>query len=105
MPKKVVVGVVVSDKMHKTRRVEIRRLVKHPMYGKYIRQRTVCHVHDENNESGAGDKVEIQECVPKSKMKRWNLLRVVEKSREVNIADLKAARKRADAEQVDGEAS
>ena len=57
MPKKVAVGVVASDKMAKSRRVEIARLVKHPKYGKFFRRKTVCYVHDENEESGAGDPV------------------------------------------------
>jgi small subunit ribosomal protein S17 len=71
------VGVVTSDKMNKTRRVEIPRLVKHPRYGKYIKRRTVCHVHDEKNESRAGDTVEIMETRPLSKTKHWRLVRVV----------------------------
>jgi len=71
------VGVVTSDKMNKTRRVEIPRLVKHATYGKYIRRRTICHVHDENNESKAGDTVEIVESRPYSKTKHWRLIRVV----------------------------
>jgi small subunit ribosomal protein S17 len=71
------VGVVTSDKMNKTRRVEIPRLVKHPRYGKYIRRRTVCHVHDERNESRLGDTVEIMETRPLSKTKHWRLVRVV----------------------------
>src|SRR6266852_508498 len=71
------VGVVTSDKMNKTRRVEIPRLVKHARYGKYIRRRTVCHVHDESNESHAGDTVEIMETRPLSKTKHWRLVRVV----------------------------
>lgn len=75
--RRVVEGVVTSDKMNKTRRVEIPRLVKHPRYGKYIRRRTVCHVHDENNVSRTGDKVEIMESRPLSKTKHWRLLRVV----------------------------
>jgi small subunit ribosomal protein S17 len=75
--RRVVQGVVTSDKMNKTRRVEIPRLVKHPRYGKYIRRRTVCHVHDENNISRTGDKVEIMESRPLSKTKHWRLLRVV----------------------------
>lgn len=92
MPKRVAVGVVKSDKMSKTRVVEIPRKVKHPMYGKYIRQRTICYVHDENNESGQGDTVEIVESPPRSKTKRWELVRVVEKSRDVDVSELKAAR-------------
>jgi small subunit ribosomal protein S17 len=74
------VGVVTSDKMNKTRRVEIPRLVKHPRYGKYIRRRTICHVHDEQNQSHAGDTVEIMESRPFSKTKHWLLLRVVTKA-------------------------
>ena len=92
MPKKVAIGFVTSDKMQKTRRVEIARLVRHPMFGKYIRQRTVCYVHDENEESSLGDQVEIREAAPRSKKKRWELVRVVEKSRAVDVAALKAAR-------------
>ncbi len=73
------VGVVTRDKMDKTRRVEIPRLVKHPRYGKYMRRRTICYVHDERNESRIGDKVEIMETRPLSKMKSWRLVRVVVK--------------------------
>jgi small subunit ribosomal protein S17 len=75
--RRVAVGVVTSDKMNKTRRVEIPRLVKHPRYGKYIRRRTVCYVHDEKNESHVGDMVEIMETRPLSKLKSWRLVRVV----------------------------
>src|SRR5438552_18572658 len=78
--RRVEVGVVTSDKMQKTRRVEIPRLVKHPRYGKYIRRRTICHVHDEQNESRIGDTVEIMETRPLSKMKNWRLVRVVTKA-------------------------
>jgi small subunit ribosomal protein S17 len=75
--RRVEVGVVTSDKMNKTRRVEIPRLVKHARYGKYIKRRTICHVHDEQNESHAGDTVEIMETRPLSKTKHWRLVRVV----------------------------
>jgi small subunit ribosomal protein S17 len=78
--RRVETGVVTSDKMNKTRRVEIARLVKHPRYGKYIRRRTVCHVHDENNESRMGDTVEIMETRPLSKTKSWRLVRIVLKA-------------------------
>lgn len=71
------VGIVTRDKMNKTRRVEIPRLVKHARYGKYIRRRTICHVHDEQNESRVGDTVEIMETRPMSKTKSWRLIRVV----------------------------
>lgn len=92
MPKRVAVGVVTRDKMDKTRRVEISRLVKDAKYGKYVRQRTICYVHDENNESHRGDTVEIVESRPLSKTKRWNLVRIVAKNRVVDVAELKAAR-------------
>jgi small subunit ribosomal protein S17 len=78
--RRVEVGVVTTDKMNKTRRVEIPRLVKHPRYGKFIRRRTVCYVHDEANESHVGDRVEIMETRPLSKMKSWRLVRVVTKA-------------------------
>lgn len=91
MPKKTSTGVVTSDKTDKARRVEIARLVRHPKYGKYIRRKTVCHVHDERNESRLGDTVEIVECRPKSKLKRWDLVRVVARSKAVDIASMRAA--------------
>jgi small subunit ribosomal protein S17 len=75
-------GVVTSDKMNKSRRVEIERRYKHPMYGKTVRARTVCHVHDENNTSHTGDLVEIVESRPRSKTKRWDLVRVVKSAAE-----------------------
>src|SRR6266568_9694159 len=78
--RRVEVGVVTSDKMSKTRRVEIPRLVKHARYGKYIRRRTICHVHDDANESRAGDTVEIMETRRLSKTKTWRLVRVVRKA-------------------------
>jgi small subunit ribosomal protein S17 len=93
MPKRVVSGIVTSDKMSKTRRIEINRLVKHPTYGKYVRKRTVCYAHDENNESAVGDRVEIIESEPLSKLKRWRLVKVLEKSTAVDMAALRAARK------------
>ena len=96
MPKRVAIGRVKSDKMSKTRVVEIPRMVKHPKYGKFIRQRTTCYVHDEENVSGEGDTVKIIEARPMSKTKRWTLVEVVEKSREVDVAAMRAARKAAE---------
>src|SRR3954466_13241370 len=84
--RRVEVGVVTSDKMNKTRRVEIPRLVKHPRYGKYIRRRTICHVHDEQNLSHLGDHVEIMESRPISKTKHWRLVRVVRSGQTVKAA-------------------
>jgi small subunit ribosomal protein S17 len=80
------VGVVTSDKMNKTRRVEIGRLVKHQRYGKYIKRRTICHVHDDQNESHTGDTVEIMETRPISKLKHWRLVRIVTKAPVVAIS-------------------
>jgi small subunit ribosomal protein S17 len=91
MPRKQVVGVVTSAKSDKLRRVEIERVVKHPKYGKYVRRRTVCHVHDETNQSHHGDMVEIVEIPPRSKMKRWDLIRVVAKSQQVDLATMRIA--------------
>ena len=93
MATKIAQGVVTSDKTAQTRRVEIARLVKHPLYGKYVRRKTICYVHDENNESAQGDTVEITECRPLSKTKQWKLLRVVEKSSFVDVVALRAAEK------------
>ncbi|MDR1493730.1 MAG: 30S ribosomal protein S17 [Planctomycetaceae bacterium] len=89
MPKIVAVGVVTSAKTSKTRRVEIPRTVKSRKYGKYIRQKTVCYVHDENNESALGDTVEIIESRPLSKTKRWQLTKVVSKGNVIDIAALR----------------
>lgn len=73
------IGVVDSDKRDKTRRVVIGFLAQHPKYGKYLRKRTVLHVHDERNESHVGDRIEVAPCRPISKTKRWALVRVVHK--------------------------
>lgn len=99
MPARVVIGVVTSDKASKTRRVELNRTVQHAKYGKFVKRRSVFHVHDENNESAIGDTVEIQECRPLSRLKRWNLLRVVEKSKAVDLAALKAAKRATETEE------
>ena len=72
--------------MHKTRIVEIARKVRHPKYGKFVRQRTVCRAHDEDNVSNMGDMVRIIESRPLSKTKRWLLTEVVNKSTDVAAA-------------------
>jgi small subunit ribosomal protein S17 len=78
--KKILVGTVKSDKRSKTLRVEIARLKKHPKYGKILHGRTICQVHDESEVAKAGDTVEIVECPPMSRTKRWELVRVVSTS-------------------------
>ncbi|OGW72336.1 MAG: 30S ribosomal protein S17 [Omnitrophica bacterium GWA2_52_12] len=70
-------GVVVSDKMDKTRVVEVTRLITHPEYKKIIRRKIKYSVHDEKNESKAGDKVSIIQTRPISKTKRWRLIKVL----------------------------
>ena len=75
--KKVLVGIVSSDKRQNTLRVEIARRMKHPKYGKIIRRKTVCQVHAEPGAAKVGDTVEIVECPPISRTKRWELVRVV----------------------------
>ena len=105
MPKRVLTGRVKSDKMDKTRVVQIPRLVRHPKYGKIYRDRTTCYVHDENNESKEGDTVEIIESAPVSKKKRWSLVSVVEKSNEVDVTAMRAARKLKDAAAAEDQAA
>lgn len=71
-------GVVVSDKMDKTVVVRVDRLVKHPLYNKYIKRSVKYKVHDEKNSCKAGDKVQIVECRPLSKDKRWALRQILD---------------------------
>jgi small subunit ribosomal protein S17 len=88
---RIVTGIVTRDKMDKTRRVEIQRVVRHAKYGKFVKRRTVCYTHDEKNESQLGDTVEIQESRPLSKLKRWTLLRVLTKAPGRTVANLEGA--------------
>ncbi len=76
-PRSVRIGVVESAKGDNTINVVMESRVKHPVYGKYIRRRTKLHAHDEKNVAKEGDTVEIMECRPISKTKRWRLARVV----------------------------
>ena len=70
-------GRVTSNKMDKTITMAIERLVKHPVYGKYIRRTTKLHAHDENNQCREGDMVTIKQCRPLSKTKSWMLVEVL----------------------------
>mgnify|MGYP001826090124 FL=1 len=74
------VGRVVSDKMDKTVSVAVERLIKHPVYGKYIRRTSKVLAHDASNECKSGDRVAIAECRPISKHKSWSVVNVVERS-------------------------
>src|SRR5947199_166175 len=89
--KRVMLGTVTRDKTSKTRRVEVQRLVRHPKYGKFVKRRTVCYVHDEKNESHLGDTVEIVESRPLSKLKRWQLVRIVTKAPSRTLSNLEGA--------------
>ena len=90
MPKRVVVGVVTRDKADKTRRVEIPRSIKHPIYGKTMRRRTICYAHDAENKSKMGDTVEIEESRPISKLKRWVVTRIVAQGKQQPIKEAAA---------------
>ena len=70
-------GRVVSNKMDKTITVLIERLVKHPVYGKFIRRSTKVHAHDESNQCNEGDIVVVEQCRPISKSKTWRLVKIV----------------------------
>jgi small subunit ribosomal protein S17 len=74
-------GVVVSDRMHKTVIVSVERTVMHPKYKKYLRRRTKVKAHDESNQSHVGDRVVIVECRPLSRDKRWRVSKIVEQAK------------------------
>ena len=75
------VGVVVSDKMDKTIVVAVKDSVQHPLYKKILKRTKKFKAHDENNEAGIGDVVQIMETRPLSKLKRWRLVKIVEKAK------------------------
>ncbi len=79
--RKVREGVVISDRMDKTVVVEVTRLVRHPMYRQVIRRRSKLKAHDEQNECGVGDRVQVMETRPLSKSKRWRVVKVVAKAK------------------------
>ena len=74
MPKRVLTGVIVSDKGEKTVVVNVERKVKHALYGKIIRRSKKYHAHDEANEFKAGETVRIEETAPMSKLKTWKVV-------------------------------
>ena len=79
--RKVRVGRVVSGSMDKTIVVAVESMVRHPLYGKTIKRTTKLYAHDEENQGGVGDVVQIMETRPVSKLKRWRLVEVLEKAR------------------------
>ncbi len=74
MPRRVLQGVVVADKAHKTIIVQVDRRIQHPLYKKFIRRSKKYMAHDETNTSKVGDRVQIRECRPLSKSKHWELV-------------------------------
>jgi len=78
--RRTVTGVVTADKMDKTVKVRVERVVSHPQFSKVLRKHYVCYAHDEKREAKTGDKVELMESRPISKLKHWRLVRVVEKA-------------------------
>ena len=92
MPKRILVGTVVSDKTDKTVTVLVERKVKHPLYGKIIRRSKKYHAHDEGNEFRPGDTVRIEETRPISKTKSWRVLDRVQSGKSQALeADLDVA--------------
>lgn len=89
--RRTVEGVVTSDKMAKTITVRVERLVQHPMFGKTLRKFYTCYAHDEKREARSGDKVELMESRPLSKLKTWRLVRVVEKGAAAPDLDARGA--------------
>ena len=87
MPKRILVGTIVSDKTDKTVVVLIERKVAHPVYGKIIRRSKKYHAHDEDNSFKAGETVRIEETKPISKLKTWKVLDKVEISTKAKKAD------------------
>ncbi|HEY3242626.1 MAG TPA: 30S ribosomal protein S17 [Phycisphaerae bacterium] len=79
-PRRLRTGVVTSDKGNKTIRVVASFTMRHAKYGKYMRRRTVMHAHDERNEAKVGDRVELMESRPISRIKRWRLVRILERA-------------------------
>jgi len=78
--RKVMQGMVTSNKMSKTLVIQIDRKVKHPMYEKFVSRRTKLYAHDEKGEAKVGDIVEVVQTRPLSKLKRWRLVRIVQKA-------------------------
>jgi small subunit ribosomal protein S17 len=79
--RKVREGLVVSDKMDKTVVVEVEDRVKHALYGKVMRRTSRLKVHDEQNDCGIGDRVQIMETRPLSATKRWRVVQIVERAK------------------------
>ncbi|MCG3119335.1 MAG: 30S ribosomal protein S17 [bacterium] len=79
--RKTKIGKVISHKMQKSMVVSIERLVKHPLYGKYVKKTSTFMAHDENNDAKEGDTVLIMETRPLSNRKRWRLVEILERAK------------------------
>ena len=90
--RRVVSGIVTGDKMQKTVKVQIERHVQHPRFGKTLRKYYSCYAHDEKDDAHMGDRVELMETRPMSRLKHWRLVRVITRA-----AGSKAAAPKADA--------
>ena len=88
MPKRILTGIVVSDKTNKTVVVQVERRVKHPLYGKIVKRSKKYHAHDESNEFKQGETVRIEETRPISKLKTWRVLDRVDTHRTPEKADV-----------------
>ena len=78
--RKVMRGIVISNKMQKTVVVQVDRKVRHPLYEKFVSRRTKLYAHDENNEAKVGDVVELSQTRPISKTKSWRLVKIIQKA-------------------------
>ena len=88
MPKRVLTGIIVSDKTEKTVVVKVERRVKHPLYGKIIKRSKKYHAHDEGNEFKQGETVRIEETRPISKLKTWRVMDRVDTHATPQKADI-----------------
>jgi small subunit ribosomal protein S17 len=88
MPKRVLTGIIVSDKTDKTVVVKVERRVKHPLYGKIIKRSKKYHAHDEGNEFKQGETVRIEETRPISKLKTWRVIERVDTHATPEKADV-----------------
>ena len=79
--RKEIIGKVLKNKMEKSIVVSVERKVQHPMYGKFVKKTSTFMAHDEKNECGVGDIVQIMETRPLSKNKRWRLVQIIEKAK------------------------
>jgi small subunit ribosomal protein S17 len=86
--RKDLVGIVSSRSGDKTVKVTVAYKASHPRYGKEVNRKTVLHVHDDKNETGVGDRVEVMETRPLSKLKRWRIVKVIEAAPKVEAANV-----------------